>query len=240
MRKLGYLVLFLVLTAVALYFTFPFDRLVGYEACKRGLSFSSVEVKRLPPEVVFRSVCFGSLPVCFERLSVEPRGTHRFRFYAEACGGSVGGELTYPVGKVEFKAEGLKLGRCGGDLKGKLSGEGSLELKGGKLVGGSGELLFSNLEVSNLKFGLFSFETLRLGRVTVKYRVEGVNRVKLTVTGSGPDALLRASGYLNVNPANPASSYLNAKVHVTAESGDLKGKSFTFTLRGTLKDLEVL
>jgi type II secretion system protein N len=247
MRKLLYLFVFVLALILGLYLTFPFERLASDYACKLGVSYSRLEVKRFPPELLFYDLKTDRLPVPVKELTLEPAlPPGKVNYSAELCGGKVKGYFVYDesLKELTFKAKDLQVGECLKEkelpfkLTGRLFGSGKLKLNGGHLIGGEGELQFNSLGIEGIKFGLLTLPKLEFGSVKLRYRVLPNDRINLTVKGDGNFARLNAEGYLNYYPGNFENSFLNLKVALSFERGPLKGKTFHFTLRGRLRNLE--
>ncbi|MEO2065439.1 MAG: hypothetical protein ABGX17_02940, partial [Desulfurobacteriaceae bacterium] len=89
------------------------------------------------------------------------------------------------------------------------------------------------------KFGLFQAKLLDLGEFKGSYRTIGKNLVEVKGKGEGKDAYYTVSGSISINPKRPSNSYVNLKVSVRVKKEPLKGKRFTFNLRGSLNNLRL-
>ena len=241
MRKLTYPLLFLVSFLFFLYINFPFEKFAESLICQRGITAQKVEVNRFPLEVILKGVKKRELPFKIETLKLTPSlNLKEFKYYCKVCRGEVEGKFTYPPGEVTFNARGIKLNRCNkGKLEGELYGKGSFKFKSGNLTSGRGELRGSKLKLREFKFGLFQAKLLDLGEFKGSYRTIGKNLVEVKGKGKGKDAYYTVSGSININPKRPLNSYVNLKVSVRVKKEPLKGKRFTFSLRGSLNNLRL-
>ena len=243
MRKLFFGLLFILSLLFFLYLNFPFERFIESSLCKRGITAQKVEFHRLPPEVVLKEVRAPALPFPLELVRLKPSlNLKEFSYYCRVCKGEVEGKFTNPLTYFSFKAKGIEVGKCYGEkvkLEGKAAGEGYFKLKRGELTAGEGEVKGSSLKLKGVAFGLFQAELLDLGEFKGSYRVIGKNLLELKGKGSGRDADYELSGSLNFNPKRPGSSYLNLKITVKVKKEPLKGKSFTFNLRGSVNNLRL-
>jgi len=243
MKKLGYALLFLLSLVFFLYLNFPFERFIQARLCQRGITASELEFKRFPPEVILKEVKLPGLPFRIETLTVKPHiPLKKFDYLARMCGGKVWGSFTYPVTEVVFHLQGIKPETCYRTrvrLKGELSGEGFFRLKEKNLTAGQGSLKGEKLELEGFSFGLFQAELLSLGTFKGSYSVEGKNLIEFKGRGSGKDADYWLSGTVNYNPKKPTASYVNLKITVLVKKEPLKGKRFTFKLRGLAENLRL-
>ncbi len=241
MRKVIYGALFILLTLVFLYATFPFERFIESSLCSRGVVAQEVLFNRFPPQVVLKGVKVKGLPFQVELLKVKPNlPLKEFNYYCKVCSGTVEGKFTYPVTYFSFKASGVEVGKCySSSVKfgGKLKGEGFFKLSQNDLTGGKGSLEGESLKLKGMAFGLFTADLLDLGSFKGSYRVIGKNLIEVEGEGSGKDADYRVSGSINFKPQSPANSYLNLKIRVKVKRGPLKGKSFSFKVRGEAANL---
>jgi type II secretion system protein N len=252
MRRFYPLLIFLISFPIFLYLSFPIERFVEGELCKRGVSYQKVEVERFPLEVKVKEVRLPSPPISLEEVLVIPdlksllTGKKRVKLLLEACGGRGEVDFDYPPSNLEFDLRSLKVERCVNDLPVKVTGDlflkGNLKLDGEKLLlkGGKGSFTLENLKVGELSFGLFSIPGLNLGSVKGTYSVKRENAVDLEAEGSGKDAEVSVKGYINVNLKSPKNSYVNLRVKVRPKIAPLKGRTFSFRIKGFVEKVKIV
>jgi len=247
MRKLLYGALFLFLTLLFLYLTFPVERFVERELCSRGISYSPpVKVRRLPlPEVRLYGLKVPGLPFELPYAVLKPsplilfKGDAPIEFEVAACGGRAEGWFTYPLKELSYHLCAVGLGMCAGSpaISGDLSSSGTLSFRGRDLVKGVGEFSVDGLTLKNLSFGLFSPGEVTFKKVKGTYEVKDRNRIEVEAEGHGEEGEFRVKGEVSYNPERPLSSYCSFKIGVRLEKEPFNGKEFNFTVRGNLKEL---
>ena len=247
MRKFLYFVLFLFLTLFFLYLTFPAERFVEAELCKRGISHGPVlKVKKFPYlKVELYELKVPGVPFKIPYLSVKPSPLILLgkeapvEFSGSACGGEVKGWFTYPFKGLSYHLCMLSIEECLGDSRvgGRLSSSGTLTFSGKELAKGIGEFSIDNFTLKNLTFGLFSTEKLTFEKVKGTYEVKRKNLIEVEAEGHGKEGQFELKGEVNYNPTEPLSSYGSFKIRVKLETEPFNGKEFNFTVRGNLKEL---
>ncbi len=251
LKKWWLLVVFLVGLLVSIYINFPLERFVESRLGDLGVRYESLEVNRFPIVLKLKEVNVEKLPVKIEELTVHPsvlslisREKH-FAVDAKLCSGVIQADVDYPLRSVKFSIEGLKVEDCKNssilDISGYLSGRGDFQINPASLsvIAGSGEFGIRELRVGNLKFGVLSFPGIGLGDLNGSYKVERDNLISILAKSSGKDAQLMLSGTVELNLKNLSGSYVNLKVGIKFLSGRLKGKKFSFKLRGFAKNLSI-
>ena len=240
MRRLFQILLFIFLFLTSLYLTFPFERFALNLLSERGVSVSELSFHHFTPSFTAEELVIGKLDL--KDVQLKPSiFLNRFELLAKVCSGSLKVSFDRKLENIRFHIKGVKLESCPVNaqlkVKGTLGGDGTLSLKGGNLVKGRGVFNLENVVLSDLNFGIFSYKFLDLGRGEVNYRVSGKNFLRLDGELSGRDADVKLKGDLSVNLKSPDRSYLNLKVFVKVKTGNFRGKSFNFTVRGNLNSL---
>ncbi|TCK04637.1 hypothetical protein [Phorcysia thermohydrogeniphila] len=251
MKKFYPFLIFLLSFPVFLYLSLPIERFVEGELCKRGISYGKVEVERFPPKVEVKKLSLLSLPFSIEEVEIFPEissifsGSKRLKISLKACSGEGEIELDYPVSSLEFFLESLNVAKCVKELPVKvegllsLSGKFRLDAEKKLLKGGRGSFSLQNVKVGELSFGLFSIPGLNLGKVEGTFTVKRENVVSLEAKGAGRDAEISVKGYINVDLRIPKRSYLNLKVKVKPKVAPLKGRTFSFRIKGFAENVTV-
>ncbi len=251
LRKLWLIPVFVFGLLVSVYLSFPFDRLLERYLCSFDVSYSSLKVKKLPLEVELSGLRFKSFPVVINRLSVKPdflsliSSEKSFNVDIKACSGKAKATFTYPLKKLAFSIKGVRLKDCVGNVP--VSVGGNLAARGEFLFNpidlailkGSGKFSVANLQLGKLDFGLLSIERVDLGTLNGSYKVKRKNYIRISALGKGRDAELNVNGAIEINPKNFANSYVNLKLEIKLLSGKLKGKRFSFRLKGFVRNLSV-
>ncbi|WP_456456155.1 type II secretion system protein GspN [Thermovibrio sp.] len=244
MRKLLYGLLFIFLTLLFTYLTFPFDRLISSKLCGR-VSYKSLSFSRFPLKITLYGLKLPNLNLKVDYLELSPsllslvRGKKEFFFKGSACKGTFEGESTYPLSKLTFNLSGIDLSCPLNSAEGKLSGKGELLFKGRDIVAGEGEFKVSKLKLLNLNFGLFKFGSLSLGDLKANYTVKRKNLIKVKAESFGKDASLKVKGEVFYTPLAPLNSYVNLIVKVKVNKEPFNGKEFSFSIRGNLRNLGI-
>ena len=244
MKKIWPFLIFLLSFPVFLYLSLPLERLIEGELCKRGVSYAEISVKRFPPTIEIKDLKVSQLPFSIKEVVVSPdlssilAGSKRLKIFLKACGGDGKVELDYPVSDLNFRLESLNVSRCIKKLPvrvtGLFSATGKLHLEAQKalLKGGRGSFYLKNLKLKELSFGLFSVPGLDLGKLKGTFTVKRENVVSVEAEGKGSDADINVKGYINVNLKNPKKSYVNLRVKVKPKVAPLKGRTFSFRIKG--------
>ncbi len=239
-RLLLYMVVFLTAFTFSLYLTFPFERVIKKVLFEKGLYPSDVSFYRFPPRLVIGKLPFYS--VTLKNLVVRPLSFHRFKLESEFCGGRLTATLSWPLSRVSYEIEELKLSECPFrfqqfSLEGIVNGKGYFNFEGKHLTGGKGGFDLSKVKLKNLNFGIFSFKELSLGDGRIIYSV--ISKDYLSIAGSlkGRDAEVSVKGNVSYNPRNPVNSYLNLRFAIEMKTGKLAGQRFNFSVKGNLKSL---
>jgi type II secretion system protein N len=251
MRRLYLLLIFLISFPIFLYFSFPIERFVEGELCKRGINYKKVEIERLPLKIKVQGLKLSSLPFSVEEALVLPdlesflTGKKHLKVFLRACDGVGKVELDYPISNLEFSASSFKLEKCIKKLPVKVTGnlslKGKAKLDSNKLLlkSGRGNFALENLKIGELSLGLFSIPSLNLGSIKGTYTVKRDNVIDLEAEGNGSDAEVSVKGYINADLKNPERSYLNLRVKVKPKVAPLKGRIFSFRIKGFVENVKV-
>jgi len=249
MRKLIVALIFLLSFPFFLYLTFPIERFVENGLCRQKISCRKVEIRRLPLKVELDDVKIPSLPFELDKVVVTPQVSSllskekKFNVLAQACGGILRTDASYPVRSVKFKLEKLRVENCLKkkslplSISGTLFGSGTLSLRKNSLIGGAGNFKLQNLQLKKIVFGLLSLRSASLGDVKVTYKVKRKNVVDVEAQGKGRDGKLSVKGYINLNIRRIEKSYVNLKVKLIPYVEPFKGQTFSFRIKGFLDNL---
>jgi hypothetical protein len=223
---------------LAVYLTFPFDRVVKGLLCHAGVEASEVEFKRFPPTLIVKDAKVSALNTPVRLLKLSP-SLGWADFEAHLCGGKVWGEFNFGLSRLTFHLKDLKLEECLKEsslpLGGRLSGSGELTFDGEDIIGGSGSFKVEDFSLVNLKLGLFEVKLLKFDKgADASYRVKDRNLIAINAKGEGDSASFELNGKVEYEPRNPEDSTIDGELKVSFE-----GTSFTFKLKGKLSTLKV-
>ena len=252
MKNFRYFLIFLLSFPLFLYLSFPLERVVERELCKREIGYTEVEVEKFPPKLRVKGLELPQLPFSIEEAVVLPdlesilSGDRRLNVSLKVCGGEGEVKLNYPLSELTFHLKSLRLSRCVKELPFKVrglfsaAGEVSLRVQKALLEKGRGSFSVERLELGELSFGPFSLPGLNLGKLKGTFVVKRENVVSLEAEGKGKDADVKVRGYINVNLRYPGKSYVNLRVKVKPKVALLKGRTFTFRVKGFAENVTVV
>ncbi len=245
MKRLTYILVFLISFSFFFYFSFPFEKVVEHELCKRGIVYSSVSVSRIPLKVKVSDVSYRNLN--FEEVSISPDlfsffgKFKKFKASLRVCGGTLNVDASFPLRDLSFQISSITVSRCFQrlpfKLDGQLYGSGKFRFVRKGVDDGNANLKLKSFKVNELSFGILSLRSADLGDGILNVDVGRKNLLKIRLKLSGRDADVFSDGVLRVNEKDVGDSYVNLKFKVKVKKQPFNGKDFNFSLKGRLMEL---
>jgi hypothetical protein len=217
--KLSFIAGLLIGILAGIFFFFPFESVITEKLCKAGIYPSQVKFQKVLPLLVLKDVKVHGVKV--KEVKVKPGLSFSgisYKVEGKLCKGKFTADVLQPyfedLFNVKYEIKGVDVRCFNPDYSGKVSGSGTMKVKRGEILSGSGRFKVKDFVLKKFRFGQFSLPVNVKVNGKGNYKVVSKNTVRFEGKAKG-DVDLEIVGKLEYKPKNPWQSLVNAKVSIS-------------------------